>query len=92
MKNLLFTLFMVAILFGCQSKKTFQKANTGQTVVTCSPAVKELDFQPGKEGKLAPLFEGLDVYHYPVSTTSKIGLLLHKTPWMVLLKILLPLL
>ncbi len=39
--------------------------------ISCTPTPADLNTPPGKDGKLSPLFQGLDVYHYPVTTKSR---------------------
>lgn len=48
--------------------------NSGNSsVALCGPVSPDLNTAPGKDGRLAPLFEGLDVYHYPITTDSKLA-------------------
>lgn len=39
----------------------------------CGSASAALDAPPGYDGRLVPLFEGMDNIHYPVTTTSKLA-------------------
>lgn len=39
----------------------------------CGPTTTDLETKPGIDGKLIPLFRGLDVYHFPISTKSELA-------------------
>ena len=75
MKNLL-GLCLVLLIAACLTPKQ-QKESAGAEKtpirISCSPTPADLNTEPGYDGKLAPIFEGLDVYHYPVTTKSKLA-------------------
>ncbi len=75
MKKLSFFL-VFAVLFACQPKKQLTEEPTNTTnaaSVLCVPSPPDLNTPPGKDGRLTTLFDGLDVYHYPVSTESELA-------------------
>ena len=68
-----FVLVLSACLTGKQQSTSDAKSKEARPAdvrITCNPTPADLNTAPGYDGKLAPLFKGLDVYHYPVSTTS----------------------
>lgn len=78
-KNFLFPVVFIScillIYFSCSPK-----ISQDQDMITapnpanlCGPTKAELNTKPGKDGKLAPLFDGLDVYHYPITTNSELA-------------------
>lgn len=74
----LFVLFIPFLSWWISCKTTtspnpISTSAPSKTVSLCGPTVADLNTAPGKDGKLAPLFEGLDVYHYPITTKSKLA-------------------
>lgn len=61
------------LLSACFTGKQQSASNTkpSEARIGCAPTPADLNTPPGYDGKLAPLFKGLDVHHYPVTTTSK---------------------
>ena len=47
------------------------KTTTPPQGILCGPTKSDLNTPPGNDGNLSPLYEGLDVYHYPVTTNSE---------------------
>ncbi len=41
--------------------------------ISCAPTAAVLNTEPGYDGRLTRLFDGLDVYHYPVTTSSELA-------------------
>lgn len=62
-------------VLGCASISSEKQKEITRTEVKslCGPTVADLNTEPGNDGKLSPLFKGLDVYHYPVSTKSELA-------------------
>ena len=53
-------------------KSTTQaKDQTPPQGILCGPTKADLNTPPGNDGNLSPLFEGLDVYNYSISTKSE---------------------
>lgn len=74
MRNI--SLCTLLLLFSaCSTPKQQGKSSTAdpsQAIrISCSPTPADLNTDPGYDGTLAPLFAGLDVYHYKVTTKSK---------------------
>jgi tetratricopeptide (TPR) repeat protein len=71
----MFLSLILIAYFSC-SPKINQDASTisvPNPANLCGPTKAELDTKPGKDGKLAPLFDGLDVYSYPITTKSELA-------------------
>jgi len=49
------------------------KPSDSKRVSLCGPTPADLNTAPGKDGYLVPLFEGLDIVQYPVTTKSKMA-------------------
>ncbi len=63
-----------AMLIACKtSTKSTEVAKTKPPtpINLCGPTKADLNTPPGNDGYLSPLYEGLDVYDYPVTTTSE---------------------
>lgn len=76
MKKLFLSLLSSLLFFaGCkiQNSKNSNAAQNTDPISLCAPTSADLNTEPGKDGRLAPLFAGLDVYHYPITTTSKLA-------------------
>lgn len=73
--NKLAALCAFLLLLGCLTIKqdSVSKSDQKRTDLRlgCNPTPADLNTPPGYDGKLAPLFAGLDVYHYPVTTKSR---------------------
>ena len=64
----------VFILSGCLPKAANNVSETEpQSINLCGPTTADLETKPGIDGTLTPLFDGLDVYHYPISTKSDLA-------------------
>jgi tetratricopeptide (TPR) repeat protein len=64
------------LLFTCKTSTKSTKeaeATTTTPINLCGPTVADLNTAPGNDGHLSPLYDGLDVYHYPVSTKSELA-------------------
>ncbi len=73
MKNFLILVLGIIIL-GCNTVP--QKALRPDELIKdwkslCGPTPADLNTEPGYSGKLSPLFKGLDVYHFPISSSSE---------------------
>ena len=53
------------------SKAVSKTVPEKKAINLCGPTVADLNTEPGYDGRLSPIFEGLNVYHYPISTSSK---------------------
>ena len=74
-KTTLIVLTVLAI-WACsttQNQKQTTQLPPKNPVNLCGPTKAELNTEPGKDGKLAPIFDGLDVYDYKVSTESELA-------------------
>ena len=70
-------IMLLALLMSCQQKKGLVQRPSEPAPapgsVLCVPVPPDLNTAPGKDGKLTPLFAGLDVYDYPISTDSELA-------------------
>lgn len=65
-------LLLTACLTSKQDKaSTNDQARATDARITCNPTPADLNTPPGYDGRLAPIFAGLDVYQYKVTTKSK---------------------
>jgi tetratricopeptide (TPR) repeat protein len=66
-------LLLSACLSGKQQTSSDAKSATkaSDARISCTPTPADLNTSPGYDGRLSPLFEGLDIYHYPVTTKSR---------------------
>jgi len=62
-------LFFAACLTPKQQKETVQAETPVR--INCTPTPADLNSPPGYDGRLSPIFEGLNIYHYPVTTKSR---------------------
>lgn len=62
----------LAVCFTCQTPKKEAKLSTSPNPasVLCGPTPADLNTEPGHSGALVPLFEGLDVHRYTITTSS----------------------
>lgn len=69
-------LISILILSACQSKKV-EKISTIEEPpiggILCVPTPPNLNTAPGKDGHLSPLFVGMDIYPYPISTKDTLA-------------------
>lgn len=56
-----------------QNETAINKSSDSKPINICGPTPADLNTAPGKDGFLVPLFEGLDVVQYPISTKSKMA-------------------
>ncbi len=66
-------ILLSACLTGKQPSSSETKSpvsNSPDARISCGPTPADLNTPPGNDGKLSPLFKGLDVYHYPITTNS----------------------
>lgn len=68
MKKFFFLLTIASLSLTCNLKKQAIQEGESKVPSFCGPKVIDVDTQPGYDGKLAPLFDGLDVLNYPVTT------------------------
>ncbi|MEL6843478.1 MAG: hypothetical protein AAFP02_09695, partial [Bacteroidota bacterium] len=73
----LLTLAIAFVISNCQTAQP-QLANNvlpkkERLLNLCGPTTADLNTAPGKDGKLSPIFPGLDVYHFPISTESRLA-------------------
>ncbi|MDX1477866.1 MAG: tetratricopeptide repeat protein [Saprospiraceae bacterium] len=63
------------LLFSCSGKYTSGTdfSDLKRAINLCTPAKEGLATLPGNDGSLVPLFDGIDVYDYPITTKSKIA-------------------
>ena len=68
-------LLPMLFLLGCKisNKTNDQKEQNTTGLNLCGPTTADLNTQPGHDGTLSPLYEGLDVYEYPISTKSALA-------------------
>lgn len=69
-------LLAVCLLFGlsyCKTPNQNQSNTSTGTSSLCGPVNADLNTAPGKDGRLVPLFAGLDVYQYKITTKSKLA-------------------
>ena len=74
MRILICLLLGISVIISCKtSNKSKNEANTNANspISLCGPTKADLNTPPGNDGNLSPLYEGLDVYHFPVSTKSE---------------------
>lgn len=70
------TLFVCLLLslWYCKTPNQNQTSSTNpNSTALCGPVTADLNTAPGKDGRLVPLFEGLDVYHYKITTKSRLA-------------------
>lgn len=60
-------------LWHCKTPNQNQVKSDTTTTSLCGPVTADLNTAPGKDGRLVPLFAGLDVYHYKITTNSKLA-------------------
>ena len=72
MKKLAYLFAIVLLCLTCKVKKQVITETEKPLPSFCGPTVTDLDTEPGHDGKLAPLFSGLDVLNYPISTNSEL--------------------
>jgi tetratricopeptide (TPR) repeat protein len=72
MKNFILFILLVFLSWTCNFKKQAIQKSDKPVPSFCGPKVTDLDTEPGFDGKLAPLFEGLDVLDYPITTQSEL--------------------
>ena len=71
---LVFFTGLLLLLSGCLTKTSDKVETTSvKPINLCGPSKADLNTKPGYDGKLTPLFDGLDVYHYPITTKSKLA-------------------
>ena len=73
LRNALLATFLFLALWHCKTPDQNQANPTKSTSALCGPVPADLNTAPGKDGRLVPLFEGLDVYHYEITTKSKLA-------------------
>jgi hypothetical protein len=74
MKTHFVCLLAACLFWGCTATKSQNntgKKSTPQAINMCGPTKDGLNTEPGTDGTLAPLFKGLDVYNYRITTDSK---------------------
>lgn len=73
MRKILVSLFTLLLLLACKvTQKESKISSSNQPAgILCGPTPANLNTEPGNSGALVPLFEGLDVYSYPVTTSSE---------------------
>ncbi|MEO1263947.1 MAG: hypothetical protein AAFZ15_34395 [Bacteroidota bacterium] len=65
---------LLLALSGCMKKAADKsEATTEKAINLCGPTIADLNTEPGNDGKLTPLFTGLDVYHFPITTSSDLA-------------------
>ncbi|WP_205959336.1 hypothetical protein [Flavobacterium rivulicola] len=71
--NILYRFLIIAFLLvlgSCKKAETDEaKPLVGKTIYGCAPAITDAEWF--KSNKVAPLFKGMEVLHYPVTTTDK---------------------
>ncbi|MCR9287047.1 MAG: hypothetical protein NXI23_06605 [Bacteroidetes bacterium] len=72
MKKLALFSFIAVLSLTCNIKKQAIQETDKKTPSFCGPKVTDLDTEPGFDGKLAPLFDGLNVLNFPISTQSRL--------------------
>ncbi|MFK7935042.1 MAG: hypothetical protein AB8G22_16140 [Saprospiraceae bacterium] len=71
-QRLTFALILLLLASACQQNKQPPATKSTQSI-TCVPLPPKLNTAPGKDGYLTPLFAGLDVYHYAITTRSPLA-------------------
>ena len=77
-KSILFLIIFLSISVRCNHQESnrvlsFSKVKIVNPASLCGPTPADLNTVPGYDGHLSPLFEGLDVYHYPITTESELA-------------------
>ena len=74
MRTIIYLFLGIATFIACKTstKSTDQTSTKNNSPISlCGPTKADLNTPPGNDGNLSPLYEGLDVYHFPVTTKSK---------------------
>ncbi len=72
MKNKLTTLTLVLILItGCKTKENKLEEISQYPQVMCAPVLTDKEWY--KSDNTAPIIEGLDVLHFPISTKNELA-------------------
>jgi len=58
----------VLLLFSCKSNEVPQQDITARPAIMCSPPLSDADWYAGDTP--APLFKGLDILHFPITTSN----------------------
>lgn len=72
MKNSLLLFLIASLSLTCNPKRTAIQKTEEKVPSFCGPSDVDLDTEPGHDGTLSPLFEGLDVLEYPISTENEL--------------------
>ena len=72
MKKLILIFLVASISLTCNPKRQAIQKTDENVPSFCGPTDIDLDTEPGYDGRLSPLFEGLDVIEYPISTKNEL--------------------
>ena len=69
--NLTYLIFILILLIGCKSEENKSKDVSQYPQVMCTPVTTDKEWY--KSDNIAPLFEGLDVLNFQISTSNKLA-------------------